>query len=144
MSDNNPFLIENCMRKDPVTVKADSNIYEAIQLILEHRITGLTVVDDNRNVIGVVSELDCLKAVVSTIYNDGQANQALVGDFMTRDVVECSPEEDIVKVAQSMLEQSHRRRPVTQDGKLVGQLSCRNVLWAMMEYAEKNISNLDK
>lgn len=140
---NNPFLIENCMRTDPVTVKADSNIYEAIHLILEHRITGLTVVDDARKVIGVVSELDCLKAVLGTIYNDGHATQALVGDFMTKTVVECNPQEDIVAVAQSMLEQSHRRRPVTQDGELVGQLSCRNVLWAMMEYADKNISNLD-
>jgi len=129
-----PFLIESCMRRNPVTIKADATVYEAIKLTKVHRISGLTVIDDKKRVIGVISELDCLRAVLGNIYNDGNASNALVREHMTTDVVDCSPEEDIVEVAQSMLKSRHRRRPVVQDGKLVGQLSCRNILWAIMEY----------
>lgn len=130
----NPFLIDNCMHSQPVTAKVDTTIYEAIQLIMDYKITGLTVVDDADTVLGVISELDCLEAVLGTIYNEGNANLGLVGDYMTTDVVSCGPGEDIVAVAQSMLKHRHRRRPVTNKGKLVGQLSCRNILWAIMEY----------
>ncbi len=133
----NPFLIENCMRRNPTTITADATVHEAIGLIQEHRISGLTVIDDQRQVLGVISELDCLQAVLGTVYNDGNAGVGLVGDYMTKEVVSCSPGDDIVAVAQSMLEQRHRRRPVTENGKLVGQLSCRNILWAIMEYAGK-------
>lgn len=132
---SNPYLIDNCMRKKPATVKADSTIYEAIQLIMDHKITGLTVIDDDHHVLGVISELDCLSAVLGTVYNEGNASVGLVGDYMTPAVISCSPDEDIIAVAQSMLEHRHRRRPVTKNGKLVGQLSCRNILWAIMEYS---------
>lgn len=131
----NPYLIENCMHKDPATVSADSTVYEAIQLMQELKITGLTVIDEQRQVQGVISELDCLKAVLGTVYNDGNAATGMVGDYMSRDVDSCSPDDDIVAVAQSMLEKRHRRRPVISGGKLVGQLSCRNILWAIMEYS---------
>lgn len=133
----NPFLIENCMRNNPTTITADASVHEAIKLIQEHRISGLTVIDEQRHVLGVISELDCLKGVLGTVYNDGNAGVGTVADYMTKDVVSCSPGDDIVAVAQSMLEQRHRRRPVTKNGKLVGQLSCRNILWAIMEYAGK-------
>ncbi len=130
----NPFLAENCMRSNPVTLKPDSTIHEAIQLIMAHKITGLTVIDDDKQVLGVISELDCLRAVLGTVYNDGNASVGLVSDYMSTDVVSCAPGEDIIHLAQSMLEHHHRRRPVIDNGKLVGQLSCRNILWAIMEY----------
>lgn len=142
----NPFLAENCMRSQPVTLKPDSTINEAIRLIMEHKITGLTVIDDDKRVLGVISELDCMRAVLGTVYNDGNASVGLVSDYMSTDVYDCAPEEDIIKVAQSMLEHRHRRRPVTKDGKLVGQLSCRNILWAIMEYTgpQKKSSSLKR
>lgn len=132
---SNPYLIENCMHTNPATVKADATVYEAIQLIQQHRITGLTVIDEQRCVVGVISELDCLKAVLGDVYNEGTAAGGLVADYMTADVESCSPDDDIVAVAQSMLAARHRRRPVIKNGKLVGQLSCRNILWAILEYS---------
>jgi len=131
----NPYTIENCMHTSPATIVCGASIQEAIELIQKHKITGLTVIDDQSCVVGVISELDCLRAVLGTVYNDGNAAIGRVEDYMTRDVESCSPHEDIVAVAQSMLAARHRRRPVIKDGKLVGQLSCRNILWAIMEYS---------
>ncbi len=61
---SNPFTAENCMRSKPLTLKPDSTIHEAIRLIMEHKITGLTVIDDDKQVLGVISELDCLRSCV--------------------------------------------------------------------------------
>lgn len=133
-----PRLTKDCMYRKPATIGPESSIFEAIQLLVEYRITGVTVVDNKEEVAGVLSELDCLRAVLGNIYNEGNASQSLVGDFMTRDFVACKPNDDIVDAAQSMLAHNHRRRPVIQDQRLVGQLSCQNLLWALMEHTSFN------
>ena len=128
------FLVKECMHPNPAKVHANTTIDEAIQMLLDNSISGLTVVDDNDAVIGVLSELDCLRATISAAYNDGDQGTGLVSDFMTSTVDTSTPEEDIVSLAQSMLDKRQRRRPVVKNGKLVGQVSCRNILWAMGNY----------
>ena len=67
------------------------------------------------------------------------AEQALVKDVMQTDVQSCSPGDGIVEVAQAMLSTRQRRRPVIVDGRLVGQVSSSNVLWALMEYSRRRV-----
>lgn len=133
-----PSSVQHAMRRNPVTIRADANIAEAIELIVEYKITGLTVTDEQGKVVGVLSEMDCLQAILSSIYNDGDAEQALVAETMVTDVFTCGSQDSIVEVAQEMLKNRHRRRPVVEgDGRLVGQISCNNVLWALLEYSRR-------
>jgi len=132
-----PTAIKDCMRKNPLTIKANANIVQAVEMIVEYKLTGLTVSDDNGCVVGILSELDCLQAILTTIYNDGNAEHALVSEVMQSDVNTCNPEDGIVEVAQAMLDSKQRRRPVLTAGKLVGQVSCSNILWALMEYSRR-------
>jgi len=134
-----PITIKDCMRRKPVTINVSANLVEAIELIIEYKLTGLTVTDDVGNAVGILSELDCIRAVLTAIYNEGDPEHCLVRDVMSTDIVSCGPNENIVEVAQSMLETRHRRRPVIQDGKLVGQVSSKNILWALMEYSRRKI-----
>jgi len=53
---------------------------------------------------------------------------------MTLDVEVNHPTDDIVTVAASMLDHKHRRRPIVVDGKLVGQLTCRQILGAIKDF----------
>lgn len=133
-----PSLAKDAMRRNPVTIRPEANIAEAIELIVEYKISGLTVTDEHGCVVGILSELDCLQAILSSIYNDGDAESALVSDAMICDVETCTGEVSIVEVAQAMLSHKHRRRPVVENGKLVGQISCNNVLWALLEYSRRN------
>lgn len=130
-----PQNIENCMHRSPITIRADRNIGEAVALLLEYKLTGLTVVDNGGDVVGVISEIDCLKAILTAIYNNGEPDSGLVSDYMTANPNVCHPSDGIVEVAESMLQTKQRRRPVIADGKLVGQVSSGNVLWALMEFA---------
>jgi CBS domain-containing protein len=129
------------MHRRPLTVLPDANLVEAIEIITEYKLTGLTVTDGAGAVVGIVSELDCIKGVLTAIYNDGDPEHALVSDVMCTDVASCGPADSIVEVAQSMLDNRQRRRPVIDNGKLVGQVSSSNVLWALMEHSRRKVFN---
>ena len=139
-----PTTIRDCMRRNPLTISLEANLVEAIEIIFEYKLTGLTVTDASGQVVGILSELDCIQAVLTAIYNEGDPEHSLVRDVMCREVTSCAPGDSIVEVAQSMLQSHQRRRPVIEDGKLVGQVSSNNVLWALMEHSRRKIFNRDK
>ena len=126
--------VSQYMQHNPITVMADMNIYDASRKILENKVSGVVVIDANNNLVGMLSELDCLRALVTSVYNGADPGGALVKDIMTLDVEVNHPTDDIVTVAASMLDHKHRRRPIVVDGKLVGQLTCRQILGAIKDF----------
>ena len=125
--------LRDYMLTNPVKVRAEDNILDAMQVIIDNKISGVCVVDDEQNLVGILSELDCLRAVLGAIYNDtGIGN---VREYMASDnLVVAHPNEDIVDVAQDMLLKNKRRRPVVEDGKLIGQITCRQLLSAVKKF----------
>ena len=118
---------------NPIKLKVDDSIVDAIDRILEHGVSGICVVDQHEHLVGVLSELDCMKAILAATYN--RTPIGLISDFMTTDVVSVSLHENIVDVAQDMLAHKHRRRPVIdEDGTLLGQVTCRQLLRAVKDF----------
>ncbi len=134
---NRPTTVKDCMRKNPLTINESANIVQAVEMIVEYKLTGLTVTDDAGCVVGILSEIECLEAILDSIYNDGDAEHYLVKEVMQPNVISVTPGDGIVEVAQDMLKTRQRRRPVITEGKLVGQVSSSNVLWALMEYSRR-------
>lgn len=125
--------LKDYMLKHPVTVRAEATMGEAIKLIIDNKISGLCVVDGAGRLVGILSELDCLKAMLSASYNEGGIGQ--VKDYMAHDnLIVANPHEDITDVAQDMLLKKKRRRPVVEDGRLVGQVTCRQLLKAARDF----------
>ena len=126
--------LKDYMLHDPVKVRVDDDVFEAIHLILIHKISGVCVVDDDDQLAGVLSEMDCLNAILSAVYNEAMY-AGPVKQFMTTEVISVRKSDNIVDVASDMLRQKQRRRPVIDDdGKLVGQVSCRQILRAVKEF----------
>ena len=134
-----PSTINDCMRRKPMTIHVDANLVEAIEIIVEYKLTGLTVTDSDGRPVGILSELDCMQAILTAIYNDGDPEHAMVRDAMCDELNVCKPTDSIVEVAQAMLSTRQRRRPVIEDGKLVGQVSSSNILWALMEHSRRKV-----
>jgi len=125
--------LRDYMLPNPVKVRPDDNIMDAMKVIIENKISGVCVVDMEMNLVGVLSEMDCLRAVLSAIYNN--TGIGVVQDHMARDnLLIAHPDEDIVNVAQDMLQKNKRRRPVVENGKLIGQITCRQLLSAVMKF----------
>ena len=133
-----PTSIRDCMHRNPLTIKRDASLVKAIELLVEFKLTGLTVLEDDGTPCGKITELDCIRAVLNAIYNDGSPDNVSVAQAMTDEVHACSPEESIVEVAQRMIDTHQRRNAVIQNGKLVGQVSSSNILWALMEHSRSH------
>ena len=131
--------MESFIHLDPVKVKAEDDIFEAIHLLSAYRVSGACVVDDGGYLVGVLSELDCLRAILGSVYNESPVGK--VGEFMTENVITVKRTDNIVDVASDMLKHKHRRRPVVQDdGLLIGQVTCRQLLAAVKEFGESRES----
>ncbi|MCX2982625.1 CBS domain-containing protein [Halieaceae bacterium IMCC14734] len=125
--------LKDYMTARTVTINAEAEMAEAIKLIIDNKISGLCVVDDSGRLAGILSELDCLRAILSSTYNQDKIGR--VRDYMaSENLVVANPHEDITDVAQDMLLKNKRRRPVVEDGKLVGQITCRQLLSAVMAF----------
>lgn len=126
--------MKDYMLTNPVKVKADDDVFEAIHQLLVYKVSGACVVDDGGHLVGVLSELDCLRAILGSVYNESPVGK--VGAFMTKEVISVKMTDSIVDVASDMLKHKHRRRPVIQDdGLLIGQVTCRQLLRAVKEFA---------
>lgn len=125
--------LRDYMITGPIKVKEDANLFEAMRAIIDNKVSGVCVINESKALVGVLSEMDCLAAVLNATYNN--VGVGTVSEYMTREnIVVAHPNDDIIDVAQDMLLKKHRRRPVVEDGILVGQVSCRQLLTAVNKF----------
>ena len=107
---------------DPAPAETETSIDEAISLLIDHRVSGLPVVDDEGLLLGVISEID----IIDLVY-DADIDASTVCDHMTRDVHSLDAEASLDDAASIFCKKSIRRIPIVQDGRLVGILSRRDL-----------------
>ena len=126
--------VRDYMATDLTLLQPEMEILHAMEVLLEKRISGAPVVKPDGVIVGVLSKKDCLRAALNAIYTN--TGVGLVRDHMTAsNLVVAHPDEDIVDVAQDMLQKNKRRRPVVEDGKLIGQITCRQLLTAVKQFS---------
>ena len=121
-----------------VKLNPSMDVYHAIETLLNNRITGAAVVDDDDNLVGILSERDCLKTLLHGAYNNMPLAQ--VGDYMTTEVETIPPTWDVVAAADFFYQHVYRRLLVVEDGKLVGQITRRDLLRAIQAIMKKQRS----
>ena len=126
-------LVRDYMAGQLVTFKPDTDVMEAIHELLHHRIAGAPVVNDQGDLVGMLSELDCMKVALNAGYYGDWGGP--VADYMTHGVESVDAEMNIVDLAQKFLDSGFRRFPVLHDNRLVGQISRRDALRALKELA---------
>jgi CBS domain-containing protein len=117
-----------------VTFKPDLDVLDAIHELVKHRIAGAPVVNDHGELVGMLSELDCLKVALNAGYYGDWGGP--VSDYMSTDVHTVDSEMNIVDLAQKFLSSNFRRFPVLHGNRLVGQISRRDVLRALGELSQ--------
>jgi CBS domain-containing protein len=123
--------VKDYMSAQLVTFSPDTDVLDAIHALVQHRIAGAPVVDDHGNLVGMLSEFDCLKVVLTAGYHGDPGGP--VSDLMVADVKTVDAGMGIVDMAELFLKSGIRRYPVLLDNRLVGQISRRDVLRALVE-----------
>ncbi len=119
------------MTKKLITFTPETQVLNAIDTLISYRISGAPVLDNEGNLVGMLSEIDCMETFVQSAYHNEMGG--LVKDFMSTEVKSISSSMGIVDLAEYFLETHFRRLPVVDNGKLVGQVSRRDVLRAIQK-----------
>lgn len=127
---SNVPVVRDFMATKLVTLRPEMSIHDAIAVLLKHHISGAPVVDAGQRLVGILSEKDCLRVVASGAFHTSAAG--MVEEYMSREVQTVDPETDVFRVADMFLSRSFRRLPVVENGRLIGQVSRRDVLNASL------------
>jgi len=109
-----------------ITFTPDTLIGFAINSLITNKISGAPVIDRNGNLVGILSEKDCLQTLLESSYYNYLSGH--VKDYMSKDLTTIDVNDNITEVAQKFIDLRFRRFPVIENGKLVGQISRRDVL----------------
>ncbi len=124
-----PLRARDFMDTKLLTLHPETDAFEAISTLLKHRVSGASVLDEDQSFLGVFSERYIMRLLINSAYD--QMPSPRVGAFMNTDRGRLiTPETDLLEVSKMFLEQYYRRLPVLSAGKLVGQVSRRDVLGA--------------
>jgi CBS domain-containing protein len=148
-----PKTVADVMSRDPIVVRPETPLKEAIQILAERRISGLPVVDDAGKLVGIISETDLMwqetgvtppayiMFLDSVIYLKNPAayerdlHKALgqtVREVMSKQPITVSPDKTLREAAKIMNDRNVHRLPVLDsEGQVIGILTRGDVIRAM-------------
>lgn len=122
------------MTRDLITFKEDTEIITVIKSLLDNRISGAPVLDNNGKVVGLIDDKDCLKVLFDNVYNRLPTTTDTVSNYMSNVMKSISVDQNILDVASVFVNSPYKRLMVIDGhGKLVGQISRRDILRAIRE-----------
>ena len=129
MSKLDTVTVKDYMSDKLITFTPDTEVMTAINQLVRNHLSGAPVVDENGNIVGVLSEKDCLKVGVTAGYEGVAAG--LVREYMMSKVITVDVGASLLEVAGMFIGSPFKRYPVTAGGRLVGQISRSDVLRAI-------------
>ncbi|MEQ8909667.1 MAG: CBS domain-containing protein [Vicingaceae bacterium] len=127
------FYVHQYMTQQVITFSPEQTIDQVVNVLTYRNISGGPVCDEKKNLVGIISEGDCLKQVMNSAFSNVPSMSGYVKDHMVKEVKTLSPNQTIMQAAEQFLKLKIRRFPVMDEGKLVGQISQRDVMRAFQE-----------
>ena len=145
--------VADVMTREVVSISPDASVMEAVRLMLQHKISGLPVIDAAGNLQGVVTEGDFLRRVetgterkrsrfVEFLLGPGRladeythASGRKVGEVMTPDVRTVPEDAPLEQVVHLMERHRVKRIPVVRGAKMVGIVTRKNLMRALASFA---------
>jgi CBS domain-containing protein len=125
---------KDIMTKQVISVRKDTPVLEAVELLWKHDITGIPVVEDDMTLVGVLTEKDVLRL----FYADEDLKNKTVSSFMTQPAVHFDENEALPDVCECLMNYFLRRVPVTSEGKVVGIISRSDMIGCILRRWQGN------
>ena len=131
-------LVSDYMTKSLITFRPNQSVLEVMEILIKKRVSGGPVVNENNELKGIISEGDFMKQISESKYFNMPMTDMNVESYMVKDVETISGDMGIFEAASLFHETKRKRFPVLENGKLVGQISRRDVLKAAFELKAHN------
>ena len=123
------IFVRDHMTRKVLTLRHDLEIMAATRKLVEKGFSGAPVLDQHGRLVGILTERDCMKVALHSGYHD--VPYGLVSDYMSPDPESVTPDQSVLTIAEKFVRGRYRRYPVMDNGRLVGIISRRDVLYAM-------------
>ncbi|MES1945429.1 transcriptional regulator [Salinisphaera sp. PC39] len=123
--------VKDYMSASLVHLTPETDVLRAIHLLLENNVSGAPVTDKLGNVVGFLSEKDCLQVAMDAGYHEEWGGN--VSEYMTPEVITVDADASILDVARIFRNTSFKSLPVMDDNRLAGQITRSDVLRAFQE-----------
>lgn len=128
------ILVKDYMQHNAHAISVKANVEQVVAHLISHAVTGAPVIDEDHLVVGFVSEQDCIKEMLNSAFFC--SGPPPVTSIMRSDVLTVNPENTILEVAETMLKNKPKIYPVVSHGKLIGIITRRLILHALMHNDE--------
>ena len=137
-SNTSPIKVKDYMTRSLITFKINQPVIEVIESLIKNRISGGPVVNDKNELIGIISEGDCIKQISESRYYNMPMEKTTIEKYMATEIDTIDGNMDVFDAAVKFLQSKHRRFPIIENGKLFGQISQKDVLKAAMDLKGQN------
>ena len=117
--------IRSIMTKEVITIPKNLSVLEAAKYMVSKSVSSLVVVDKDKPV-GVISENDIIKAILS--------KKTKVSDSMNKEFMEISPHSRFSKISKQVRQGKIKRFPVVEKGKIVGLITETDIIEATRDF----------
>lgn len=128
-----PLKVSDYMTKNLITFTPNQTIETVMQTLIKNRISGGPVVNDKHELIGIISEGDCIKQISESRYYNMPMTDKTIERHMATNVETIDGNMNIFDAAEKFINAKRRRFPIVENGRLVGQISQKDVLKAAMQ-----------
>mgnify|MGYP003122793537 FL=1 len=125
--------VSDYMSRNLITFKPEQTVLEVMNTLIKKKISGGPVVNDNHELVGIISEGDCIKEISNSRYYNHPMEDIKVEDHMIKEVETIDGDMNLFDAAEKFLRDKRRRFPICENGKLIGQISQKDVLKAALE-----------
>jgi len=117
-----PILVSDYMTKKLITFKPEQSVLDVMDVLIKKRVSGGPVVSDKGELLGIISEGDCMKQISESRYFNMPMNETTVEKHMVKDVETIDGNMNIFDAANKFLKSKRRRFPIVENGKLVAEV----------------------
>ena len=132
-TDDTLLTVNDYMTRKLITFKPEQSLDDVIQALIRYKISGGPVVNKKNELVGIISEGDCIKHISESRYHNLPTEKRLVKDHMVTNVETIDGDMNIFDAANKFLNEKRRRFPILENGKLVGQISQKDILKATVK-----------
>ncbi len=132
-SSSEHIIVSDYMTTNLIVFSPDQSVLEVINTLIKQKISGGPVVNENNELVGIISEGDCIKQISESRYYNQPMGNTKVEKHMIKDVETIDGNMNIFDAAEKFLKSKRRRFPIVEDGKLIGQISQKDILKAALE-----------
>ena len=125
--------VSDYMSTNLITFRPDQSVMEVMNTLIKKKISGGPVVNEKNELVGIISEGDCMKQISNSRYYNQPMEDIKVEDHMAKNVETIDGEMNVFDAADKFLSTRRRRFPIVENGKLVGLISQKDILKAALE-----------